>query len=63
MNLLDVLNAEQYVMLKNEALANAGTPANGTTRGFYNKQVPMAILSTQIGTITFIRPANRRVTR
>lgn len=35
MNLIEMLNAEEYTMLKNEALANAGTPANGTTRGFY----------------------------
>ena len=34
-NLVDVLNAQEYTDLKNEALANAGTPANGTTRGFY----------------------------
>jgi len=40
MNLLDVLNAEQFTMLKNEALANAGTPANGTTRGFYTQTGP-----------------------
>ncbi|MDX2046385.1 MAG: TonB-dependent receptor [Chitinophagaceae bacterium] len=35
MNLIEMLGAEDYTMLKNEALANAGTPANGTTRGFY----------------------------
>ncbi len=35
MNLIEMLNAEEYTALKNEALANAGTPANGTTRGFY----------------------------
>ena len=40
MNLLDVLNAEQFTMLKNEALANANTPANGTTRGFYTMTGP-----------------------
>jgi TonB-linked SusC/RagA family outer membrane protein len=34
-NLIDVLNAQEYTDIKNEALANAGTPANGTTRGFY----------------------------
>jgi len=34
-NLIDVLNAQEYTDLKNEGLANAGTPANGTTRGFY----------------------------
>lgn len=35
MNLIEMLNAEEYTQLKNEALANAGTPANGTSRGFY----------------------------
>lgn len=35
MNLIEMLGAEDYTALKNEALANAGTPANGTTRGFY----------------------------
>lgn len=35
MNLIEMLNAEEYTMIKNEALLNAGTPANGTTRGFY----------------------------
>ncbi len=35
MNLIEMMNAEEYTMLKNEALANNGTPANGTTRGFY----------------------------
>lgn len=35
MNLIEMLNAEEYTQLKNEALSNAGTPANGTTRGFY----------------------------
>jgi TonB-linked SusC/RagA family outer membrane protein len=34
-NLLEVLNAQEYTDLKNEGLANLGTPANGTTRGFY----------------------------
>lgn len=34
-NLIEVLNAQQFTDLKNEALANAGTPANGTSRGFY----------------------------
>lgn len=34
-NLIDVLNAQEFTDLKNEALVNAGTPANGTTRGFY----------------------------
>lgn len=33
--LIKVLNAEQFTSIKNEGLANAGTPANGTTRGFY----------------------------
>ena len=40
MNLLDVLDAEQYVMLKNEGLTNIGTPPNGTTRGFYLQNGP-----------------------
>lgn len=35
MNMIEMLNAEEYTSVKNEALANAGTPANGTTRGFY----------------------------
>lgn len=35
LNLLPVLDAQQFTDLKNEGLANAGTPANGTTRGFY----------------------------
>ncbi|HEX8314264.1 MAG TPA: TonB-dependent receptor [Flavisolibacter sp.] len=34
-NLIELLNAQEYTDLKNEGLANAGTPANGTTRGFY----------------------------
>lgn len=34
-NLVEVLNAQEYTDLKNEALVNAGTPPNGTTRGFY----------------------------
>ncbi|MGZ8537541.1 MAG: SusC/RagA family TonB-linked outer membrane protein, partial [Flavisolibacter sp.] len=34
-NLIEVLNAQEFTDLKNEALTNAGTPANGTTRGFY----------------------------
>jgi TonB-linked SusC/RagA family outer membrane protein len=34
-NLLDVLNAQEFTDLKNEALVNAGTPANGTSIGFY----------------------------
>ena len=33
--LIEVLNAEEYTMIKNEGLTNVGTPANGTTRGFY----------------------------
>ena len=33
--LIGVLNAENFTMIKNEGLANAGTPANGTTIGFY----------------------------
>lgn len=40
MNLLDVLDAEQFVMLKNEGLTNIGTPPNGTTRGFYLQNGP-----------------------
>ena len=35
MNLIEMLGAQDYTDLKNEALANASTPANGTTRGFY----------------------------
>jgi TonB-linked SusC/RagA family outer membrane protein len=38
MNQLDVLNAEEFVLLKNEGLTNVGTPPNGTTRGFYLQQ-------------------------
>lgn len=34
-NLIDVLDAQQFTAIKNEGLINAGTPANGTTRGFY----------------------------
>ncbi len=34
-NLIEVLNAQEFTDLKNEALVNAGTPPNGTTRGFY----------------------------
>ena len=34
-NLIPVLNAQEFTDLKNEALTNANTPANGTTRGFY----------------------------
>ena len=34
-NLIPLLNATQYTEIKNEGLANFGTPANGTTRGFY----------------------------
>ena len=33
--LVDVLNAQEFTDLKNEGLSNAGTPANGTTLGFY----------------------------
>ena len=33
--LIDVLNAEEFTLIKNEGLTNAGTPPNGTTRGFY----------------------------
>ncbi len=34
-NLIEVLDAQEFTDLKNEALTNAGTPPNGTTRGFY----------------------------
>ncbi len=34
-NLIPVLNGREYETIKNEGLTNAGTPANGTTRGFY----------------------------
>ena len=34
-NFIDVLNAQEFTDLKNEGLANAGTPANGTSVGFY----------------------------
>ncbi len=34
-NLVDVLNAQEFTDLKNEGLTNAGTPPNGTSRGFY----------------------------
>lgn len=34
-NLLPVLNGREYELIKNEGLVNAGTPPNGTTRGFY----------------------------
>jgi len=34
-NLIELLNAQEFTDLKNEGLVNAGTPANGTTRGFY----------------------------
>ncbi|WP_414000284.1 SusC/RagA family TonB-linked outer membrane protein [Flavobacterium sp. W1B] len=34
-NLIKLLNAQQFTDIKNEGLANFGTPANGTTRGFY----------------------------
>jgi TonB-linked SusC/RagA family outer membrane protein len=34
-NLIPVLNAQEFTDLKNEGLTNAGTPPNGTTRGFY----------------------------
>jgi TonB-linked SusC/RagA family outer membrane protein len=40
MNQLDVLNAEEFVTLKNEGLTNVGTPPNGTTRGFYLQNGP-----------------------
>lgn len=34
-NLIPVLNGREYELIKNEGLTNAGTPPNGTTRGFY----------------------------
>ena len=34
-NLIEVLNAQEFTDLKNEGLTNAGTPPNGTSRGFY----------------------------
>lgn len=34
-NLIPLLNAQQFTDIKNEGLANAGTPANGIDRGFY----------------------------
>ncbi|QNA44127.1 SusC/RagA family TonB-linked outer membrane protein [Lacibacter sediminis] len=34
-NLIPVLNGREYETIKNEGLTNAGTPPNGTTRGFY----------------------------
>ncbi|MDP3311835.1 TonB-dependent receptor [Lutibacter sp.] len=34
-NLIGVLNAENFTMIKNEGLTNFGTPPNGTTVGFY----------------------------
>ena len=34
-NVIEVLNAQEFTDLKNEGLVNAGTPPNGTTRGFY----------------------------
>ncbi|MDP3352369.1 MAG: SusC/RagA family TonB-linked outer membrane protein [Flavobacteriaceae bacterium] len=33
--LIEVLNAENFTMIKNEGLTNFGTPPNGTTIGFY----------------------------
>jgi TonB-linked SusC/RagA family outer membrane protein len=33
-NLIPMLNAQQYTDIKNEGLVNAGTPPNGTSRGF-----------------------------
>jgi TonB-linked SusC/RagA family outer membrane protein len=33
--LIEVLDAQEFTDLKNEGLTNAGTPPNGTTRGFY----------------------------
>jgi TonB-linked SusC/RagA family outer membrane protein len=34
-NLIPLLDAQGFTDIKNEGLANFGTPANGTTRGFY----------------------------
>jgi len=34
-NLIPVLDGREYETIKNEGLTNAGTPPNGTTRGFY----------------------------
>lgn len=34
-NLIPVLDGREYELIKNEGLTNAGTPPNGTTRGFY----------------------------
>jgi TonB-dependent starch-binding outer membrane protein SusC len=34
-NLVPLLDAREYELIKNEGLTNAGTPPNGTTRGFY----------------------------
>jgi TonB-dependent starch-binding outer membrane protein SusC len=34
-NLIPVLNGREYETIKNEGLTNAGTPPNGTSRGFY----------------------------
>lgn len=30
-----MLDGREYELIKNEGLVNAGTPPNGTTRGFY----------------------------
>lgn len=34
-NLVPLLDGREYELIKNEGLTNAGTPPNGTTRGFY----------------------------
>ncbi|MFN9590167.1 MAG: TonB-dependent receptor plug domain-containing protein, partial [Bacteroidota bacterium] len=34
-NLIPVLDGREYETIKNEGLTNAGTPPNGTSRGFY----------------------------
>ncbi|MCX8021013.1 MAG: SusC/RagA family TonB-linked outer membrane protein, partial [Chitinophagaceae bacterium] len=34
-NLIPLLDGREYELIKNEGLTNAGTPPNGTTRGFY----------------------------
>jgi len=34
-NLVPLLDGREYELIKNEGLINAGTPPNGTTRGFY----------------------------
>ncbi|WP_336516109.1 TonB-dependent receptor [Pollutibacter soli] len=38
--LIETLNAQEYTDLKNEGLTNAGTPPDGTSRGFYTMNGP-----------------------